>query len=157
MNNELGIARETILNTKNANNSVKFEKLWKTVCSKCKTLKEDNEDQSSDFYISLLEDPHFIKLNNNEWTLKELFAYDDVKKISTPIYATEEFEINEDEYANYLSDIELKELKNKSKGSVTSALDIGDESLIGNYDESELDDVKVTGSIAGLEGDEYND
>ncbi|MGL4948581.1 MAG: DNA-directed RNA polymerase subunit delta [Mycoplasma sp.] len=157
MNLELETAREIILKTKNASNSIKFDKLWKGVCAKCKNLSELNEEQSSDFYISLLESPNFIKLNSNEWTLKELFALDEVKKISSPVYTTEEFEINEDDYANYLSDIELKEMKEEKEEKIsTPVIDLDDEST--EYGQSDiLQKVKDSESIIELEGEEYEE
>lgn len=125
MNKKLSTAREIISNLKSSKNSIAFQKLWETVCHKLKISEGVGKETASDFYIDLLEDPSFIKLNNNEWTLKELFTYDDVKKINSPVYPTEEFEINEEEYSEYLSNYEIMQLKEK-KVDATTSLDLND-------------------------------
>lgn len=156
MNQQLQTAKDIILNLKNNKKSIAFDKLWKNVCTKLKIRDEQCEILEPDFYITLLEEPCFIKLTSNEWTLKELFSYDDVKKITAPAYNTEEFEINEDEYQNYMSNIELKELaKKKLHGNSSDGLDAdGHISLLDAADDTkQLDDEDADENE--IEGDEY--
>lgn len=123
MEKEIALARTIILSLKTKQKVISFTQLCKNVCSKLKMKPEAFEEIVTDFYIALLEDPDFIKLNNNDWTLKEFYNFDEVQKIISPVYVTEEFEINEDEYKEYLSSQEIKELNSK-KIRESSALDL---------------------------------
>lgn len=160
MNKKLSIAREIITHLKSSKNSISFQKLWESVCHKLKISEDIGKETASDFYIDLLEDPSFIKLNNNEWTLKELFSYDDVKKINSPVYPTEEFEINEEEYSEYLSNYEIMQLKEK-KVDVTASLDLNDMYDSINIDMSEevvkSSPLKLIDDDNESEGEEYEE
>lgn len=124
MNNMLVIAKEVIEKNQKKNKAVPFDELWKKTAVIAKIKNVNDDDLISEFYMELLEDPSFIKLTNNEWTLKEFYTYNEVEKMSANFYKTEEFEINEGDYDKFMSKYEINELKHKSRNSDTTALDL---------------------------------
>lgn len=123
MNELLTIAKEVIIKHHKKNKAMSFNDLWKKTASIAK-MNSNDDDLISEFYLLLLEDPNFIKLTNNEWTLKQFFSYSEVEKMSGNVYKTDEFEINEGEYDKFMSKYEINELKHNSRNSDTAALEL---------------------------------
>ena len=143
MTNLLEIAKDVIRKNHKKNKAVAFNDLWKKAASQAKIKDVNDEEQISDFYILLLQDPNFIKINGNEWTLKEFHTFSEVEKMSEPIYQTEEFTIAEDNYQEFMSEYEKSELKHKGRNSDTTAMDL-EELENSSIDEDDLldDDVE---------------
>lgn len=134
MNNLLLIAKEVIEKHHKKNMAVDFKELWKKTAANAKIKNPNNDDLISEFYIAILEDPNFIKINDNEWTLKKFHTFSEVEKMSSPIYATEEFEVNEGNYEEFMSKYEISELKHKGRNSETAAMELDE---IENVDDDE--------------------
>lgn len=140
MNDLLITAREIILKNHKKNMAISFDELWKKTANST-GRKVNDDDLMSEFYLALLQDPNFIKLTNNEWTLKQLHTYSDVEKMSANIYKTEEFEIAEGDYDQFMSKYEINELKHKSRNSDTTALDLDE--LENDGDDSQVDAMEI--------------
>lgn len=154
----LEIAKDVILNHHNKKNkAINFDTLWTKTAANAKIKDVKDEDMIAEFYMELLQDPNFIKTNDNEWTLKQFHTFQEVEQMSANNFKTEEFEIGEENYQDYLSKDEIIELKHKGRNSETTSLDL--ESLDGEDDESTvmLDDDEDSDDLSDDDFDESDD
>ncbi len=137
MINLLEIAKEVIINNHKKNKAIDFNTLWSKTAAQAKIKNASDDDMVAEFYMELLQDPNFIKTNDNEWTLKQFHTYSEVEQMSANNYKTEEFEIGEENYQEFMSKYEISELKHKGRNSETTSLDL--ESL--DQDDEDEDDI----------------
>lgn len=143
MSTLLEIAKDVIKKNHKKNKALAFNELWKKTAQQAKIKDVNDEDNISEFYMALLQDPNFIKVNGNEWTLKEFHTYSDVEKMSEPVYQTEEFEIPEGSYDEFMSKYEISELKHKGRNSDTTAMDLEELESEGIDEDDLIDDEDV--------------
>ncbi len=139
MTNLLEIAKEVIINNHKKNKAIDFNTLWSKTAAQAKIKNTSDDDMIAEFYMELLQDPNFIKTNDNEWTLKQFHTYSEVEQMSASNYKTEEFEIGEENYQEFMSKYEISELKHKGRNSETTSLDL--EGLDQVDDDEETDEL----------------
>ncbi len=151
MSNLLEIAKNVIIKDHKKNKAIDFNTLWNKTASQAKIKDPSDEDMVAEFYMELLQDPNFIKTNDNEWTLKQFHTYSEVEQMSGNNFKTEEFEIGEENYQEFMSKYEISELKHKGRNSETTSLDL--ESLE-NQDDDETEEMLEEEDVAELPDDD---
>ncbi len=140
MSNLLEIAKEVIIKNHKKNMAIDFNTLWTKTASQAKIKDAKDEDMIAEFYMELLQDPNFIKTNDNEWTLKQFHTFQEVEQMSAINFKTEEFEIGEENYQEFMSKYEISELKHKGRNSETTSLDLDS---LDATDEDDVDSVDL--------------
>ncbi len=140
MSNLLEIAKEVISNNNKKNKAIDFNTLWSKTAAQAKIKNTSDDDTIAEFYMELLQDPDFIKTNENQWTLKQFHTYSEVEQMSANNYKTEEFEIGEENYQEFMSKYEISELKHKGRNSETTSLDLEGLERGDDDDDTMLDD-----------------
>ncbi len=155
MSNLLEIAKEVIINNHKKNKAIDFNTLWTKTAAQAKIKDTKDEDAIAEFYMELLQDPNFIKTSDNEWTLKQFHTFQEVEQMSANNFKTEEFEIGEENYQEFMSKYEISELKHKGRNSETTSLDL--DSLDGDGEEDETDEMIDDEDISDLPDDDFDD
>ncbi len=124
-NDLLNIARNVL---KNRKKGISFTNLWKEVSKEAKINSQDAAEIMADFYQTLMESSlFFYDSKSSEWGLRENIKFETFQKMSDAFRANADDDVEEKDYQNDMSQLEIIELENGSRNDKTAILDLNDD------------------------------